>query len=92
MSSVLPGRTTALVLVDLQHWIVAMPWAPIGGIGVVEACIRLRDGFAEAEAPVVLVRYLRANSSDGGGAAESNRLVPALEPRPGEHLVTKRVF
>lgn len=84
------GARTALILVDLQQWIVDMPWAPVAGAEVVEACVRLRDGFAEAESPaVVLVRYLRADGGDGGGDAAANRLVPELELRASEHLVTK---
>jgi nicotinamidase-related amidase len=86
MPGILPGPNTVLILVDLQNWIVGMQWAPIAGGEVVEACVRLRESFAAAEAPVVLVRYLRA---DGGAAAEPNQLVPELAPQPGEYLVTK---
>lgn len=81
---------TALVLVDLQHWIVDMPWAPTTGTDVVEACARLRESFAAADPQsVVLVRYLRADGRDGGAAAPANHIVPALAPRPAEHLLTK---
>ncbi|MFJ5925410.1 cysteine hydrolase family protein [Kitasatospora sp. NPDC092948] len=84
------GARTALVLIDLQHWIVGMPWAPTGGSAVVAACAALRESFAAADPEsVVLVRYLRADGRDGGAGAPANQLVPALAPRPGEHLVTK---
>lgn len=66
-----------------------MPWAPIAGSEVVDACVRLREGFAKAEAPTVFVRYLRADGGDGGPAAQPNQFVPEIEPGPGEHLVTK---
>ncbi|MFI1418392.1 cysteine hydrolase family protein [Streptomyces sp. NPDC020731] len=72
---------TALVLVDLQRWIVDMAWGPVGGEVVVEACGRLRDHFST----VVLVRYVRA----GGPDAAPDQLVPGCTPRPGDHLVTK---
>jgi nicotinamidase-related amidase len=83
------GETTALVLVDLQHWIVDMPWAPIPGTQVVDACVRLRDGLADAKATTVIVRYLRADGCDGGPQAAPNQLVAALAPRPGDLVVTK---
>ncbi|MFG2947432.1 cysteine hydrolase family protein [Streptomyces adustus] len=81
---------TALVLVDLQRWIVDMPWQPIGGEAVTEACARLREHFADTgSSTVVLVRYVRADGADGGVGAAANLLVPGLEPRDGEQLVTK---
>jgi nicotinamidase-related amidase len=81
---------SALVLVDLQRWIVDMPWAPASGQDVVETCVRLRDGFSQSDPrAVVLVRYLRADGQDGGATAPANRLVPEFAPRPVEHLVTK---
>ncbi|MFI1889378.1 cysteine hydrolase family protein [Streptomyces jumonjinensis] len=84
------GARTALILVDLQQWIVDMPWSPTTGTDVVKSCVRLRDGFAEADAhTVVLVRHLRADGRDGGAEAPANRLAPALEPRADERLVTK---
>ncbi|MFD9002125.1 cysteine hydrolase family protein [Streptomyces sp. NPDC059582] len=81
---------TALVLVDLQRWIVDMPWQPTRGDVVSDVCGRLREHFASTgSATVVLVRYVRADGADGGVDAAPNRLVPGLEPRTGEHLVTK---
>ncbi|MFF3408997.1 cysteine hydrolase family protein [Streptomyces sp. NPDC002742] len=81
---------TALVLVDLQRWIVDMPWQPAGGDVVSDACERLREHFASTgSSTVVLVRYVRADGADGGVDAAPNQLVPGLEPRAGESLVTK---
>ncbi len=67
-----------------------MPWRPIGGDAVVEACGRLRDHFSDSgSSTVVLVRYVRADGADGGTGAAPNQLVPGCEARPGDHLVTK---
>jgi nicotinamidase-related amidase len=81
---------TALVLVDLQRWIVDMPWQPLGGDVVADACTRLREHFANTgSSPVVFVRYVREDGSDGGISAAPNQLISGFEPRTGEHLVTK---
>jgi nicotinamidase-related amidase len=81
---------TALVLIDLQRWIVGMPWQPADGAAVVEACGRLREHYTHADpATVVLVRYVRADGADGGPDAAPNQLVPGCAPRAGDHLVTK---
>ncbi|MFJ7904341.1 cysteine hydrolase family protein [Streptomyces sp. NPDC096198] len=81
---------TALVLIDLQRWIVDRPWQPVSGAAVADACVRLREHFTAADsAAVVLVRYVRADGTDGGLTAAPNHLVPALAARAGEHVVTK---
>ncbi|GAA4947260.1 hypothetical protein GCM10023238_12010 [Streptomyces heliomycini] len=72
---------TALVLVELQRWIVDMEWEPVGG-GVVEACGRPRDRFST----VIPVRYVRADGADGGRTPPPT----GRTPRPGRHLVTER--
>lgn len=89
MPGITPSPKTALVLVDLQHWIVEMALAPISGRAVADAAARLRDGFAAAGAPVVLVRYLRSDGGDGGAAAAPNQFVPQVAARADEHTVTK---
>ncbi|MEU3840455.1 cysteine hydrolase [Streptomyces sp. NPDC028635] len=81
---------TALVLIDLQRWIVDMPWQPISGDAVADACGRLREHAADTgSSTVVLVRYVRADGADGGVGAAPNQLVPACAPRAGDHVVTK---
>ncbi|MFI9823041.1 cysteine hydrolase family protein [Streptomyces sp. NPDC052013] len=81
---------TALVLIDLQRWIVDMPWQPVDGTTVVAACGRLREHFtADAASTVVLVRHVSADGADGGVSAPRNQLVPECAPRDGDHLVTK---
>lgn len=67
-----------------------MPWEPLAGGVVVDACAELREHFAKADSSaVVLVRYVRADGADGGVDAAPNRLVPGLEPGTVDHLVTK---
>jgi nicotinamidase-related amidase len=83
---------TALILVDLQHRIVDLPVAPRTGQEVVTAAARLRDAFVAAGAPVVLVRVVRADGSDGGDAADGNKFVPAIAPVADEHVITKHTL
>jgi nicotinamidase-related amidase len=90
---------TALILIDLQHWILEMrAWEPRPASAVVDACARLREGFAAARdsvpggngpAAVVLVRFLQADGADGGPEAPANRLHERIAPGPGDLLVTK---
>ena len=82
-------KSSALVVIDLQNWIVEMPWAPCSGTDVVDACVRLQEKFAEHDSNVVIVRYLRADGQDGGTANIANALVPQLRQRASEHVVTK---
>ncbi|WP_439383702.1 isochorismatase family protein [Amycolatopsis lexingtonensis] len=57
--------TSALVLVDLQERIVALPTTPYRGEDVVRNALRLRDAFREAGAPVVIVRVSRPDNPPG---------------------------
>ncbi|BFU47851.1 cysteine hydrolase family protein [Krasilnikovia sp. MM14-A1004] len=79
----------ALIVVDLQHWIVDMGLAPISGKDVVEKSVVVRDAFRAAGSPVILVRYLREDGLDGGATAPANQIVDALDPQLAEHVVTK---
>src|ERR1022692_2806568 len=88
----------ALLVVDLQEGIVGLPTAhPIAD--VVSHAARLADAFRSHDLPVVLINV------DGGapGRAEQSRrisefpagwtdLVPELNRRPSDHLVTKRTW
>ncbi|MEU9048095.1 MULTISPECIES: cysteine hydrolase [unclassified Kitasatospora] len=82
-----PG--TVLVLVDLQHWIVNRPSAPLTGTAVVRSAARLKTAFETAGLPVVLVRYARIDGSDGGPDSHANRFAPEVDARPGNEVVTK---
>jgi nicotinamidase-related amidase len=62
----LDSRTTALVLIDLQKPIVAMPLAPYSGPDVVKVASGLAENFRKAGALVVLVNV--AFAKDFGDA------------------------
>jgi len=65
----LPAATTALILVDLQKGIVAMPTEPRPGTAVLAAGQGLARRFRAAGAPVVLVTV--AFSADFGDALKT---------------------
>jgi nicotinamidase-related amidase len=95
-------RKTALVVIDLQRGTSKFPTIhPFHDI--VSNTLRLAEAFRRSELPVVLVTV--AFSPDGGDRLRSRtempprampadpelvRLVPELEPKPGDILVTKR--
>ncbi|WP_051836314.1 cysteine hydrolase family protein [Streptomyces sp. NRRL WC-3742] len=84
-----PATGSVLVLVDLQQWIVDRPVAPLPGEAVVRSAVRLKDAFAAAGRPVVLVRHARLDRSDGGPDSHFNRFAAGLEAGPGDGVVTK---
>ncbi|MFG1638703.1 isochorismatase family protein [Amycolatopsis sp. NPDC049252] len=57
--------TTALVLVDLQERIVALPTTPHTGETVLANALRLREAFRAAGAPVVIVKVSRPDNPPG---------------------------
>ncbi|MGA2042079.1 MAG: hydrolase [Roseiarcus sp.] len=59
----LEPRTTALVLIDVQKGVLAMPLAPHGAAQIVQNAARLGLHFEEVGAPVALVHV---GFSDGG--------------------------
>ena len=87
---------TALVVIDLQNGIVALPTAhPIAAI--VQHASRLADVFRSRGLPVVLVNV----TGRPPGRTEQTRLpgtlpsgfadfVPDLSPQPGDHVVSKQ--
>ncbi|WP_290054162.1 isochorismatase family protein [Amycolatopsis solani] len=79
--------TAALVLVDLQERIVALPTTPYRGEDVVANALRLRDAFRDAGAPVVIVKVSRPDNPPG------NELVfdamTALSEISHENAITK---
>ena len=78
----LDPATTALVLIDLQHGIVAMNVFPQTSTEVVERSRQLAQAFRAANAPVVLVTV--ANLPDGKDALQplADAMPPAGAPRP----------
>lgn len=71
----LDPKTTALVLIDLQHGIVSMNVAPQSSTDVVSRAAQLAKAFRAAQAPVVLVTV--GTSADG-----KDGLAPALDTPP----------
>lgn len=99
----LDPKTTALVLIDLQHGVVGMNTAPRSGKDVVVNATKLLARFRQLGAPVALVRV--AFSAGGADALkpvlDSNppaparpanwaELVPEVGPEPADILITKR--
>lgn len=77
----LPAATTALILVDLQKGIVAMPVEPHPGTAVLAAARGLAKRFRAAGAPVVLVTV--AWSPDAGDALRTPVDRPMQAPPGG---------
>jgi 3-hydroxyisobutyrate dehydrogenase-like beta-hydroxyacid dehydrogenase/nicotinamidase-related amidase len=77
-------KTTALVLIDLQHGIVAMPVAPRTGAAVVDAAASIANELRSAGGFVVLVRV--TPSADGGDALQpaTDQPVPVPAERPAD--------
>ncbi|MEU0969313.1 hydrolase [Streptomyces sp. NPDC005917] len=93
---------TALVVIDLQQGIVAMPTQPYSGAEVVARTVELADAFRAQDLPVVLVRVSFA--ADGADAVPGRTerqprglsfpegwdvVVDELNGHPGDILVTK---
>jgi nicotinamidase-related amidase len=89
---------TALIVVDLQTGIVALPTAhPIDG--VIARAAELAAAFRKHELPVVLVNVAGGAPGRneqpprvGGFPPEAMEIVAALERAPSDHLVTKRTW
>lgn len=99
----LPATQTALVLIDLQKGITALPVAPVSGATVVERAKGLAARFRAAKAPVILVNVAFAPdfsdalhthvdcsfSPPGGFAPDWSELVDGLA-QPEDLRITKR--
>ncbi|HMF54157.1 MAG TPA: isochorismatase family protein [Edaphobacter sp.] len=103
MSSLqLNPKTTALVLIDLQHGVVARPTAPYPAGEVVEISRRLAEGFRAKGATVVYVRVdinnfrqlpadeMMLDPSAPPPPAIASELVPEAGFQDGDLLITKR--
>jgi nicotinamidase-related amidase len=98
----LDPRTTALVMIDLQHGIVGRSLAPYGGAEVVARAKHLADAMRAKGAPIVWVRVLlnelRFPPADVSmhapgtppAPAEASELVPGIGIQPGDVVVSKR--
>ena len=98
----LNAKTTALVLIDLQKGILAMPVAPHGGSEVYERSMQLARRFRAGGAPVVRVRVSFGQDhvlaprqpvdqpSNLGGLPGGWDEFPDQPERDGDIVVTKR--
>jgi nicotinamidase-related amidase len=98
----LDPRTTALVMIDLQHGIVGRSLAPYGGPEVVARAKTLADTMRAKGAPIVWVRVLLnelhfpsadapTRAPDAPPApAQASELVPETGAQPGDLIVSKR--
>jgi nicotinamidase-related amidase len=96
-----PSRT-ALVMIDLQHGIVARTLAPYSGPELVGRAKQLADTLRAKGAAIVWVRVLlnelHAHSADAPtrspdappAPAEASELVPGIGMQPGDLVVSKR--
>lgn len=89
---------TALVIVDLQSGIVALPVVHPAQ-EIVQRSVALLDAFRRHGLPVVLVRVTAgapgrtdAGRSTGDFPAGFADLVPELKQQPSDHVVTKRTW
>jgi nicotinamidase-related amidase len=79
----------ALILIDLQTWITRMPLSPRHGAEVAARCATLAADSRAAGVPVWFVRYLDGTGPGADPDAPRNRILPALEARPDEPVITK---
>jgi nicotinamidase-related amidase len=98
----LEPKKTALVLIDLQHGITAMPTAPYPSAEVVEKGRRLAESFRKKGAPVVYVRVdmsdflqlpVDASLRDPNAPpppAIASEIVPEAGIQEGDLVITKR--
>ena len=97
----LEPQSTALVLIDLQHGIVARPTAPYSGEEVVSKAVLLANKFREKGALVVYVRVDLGNmqpiladvsraSNEPQPPAIASELLPEAGVQPGDLVITKR--
>ncbi|SKA38694.1 Nicotinamidase-related amidase [Enhydrobacter aerosaccus] len=89
---------TALIVIDLQKGIVALPAAHLIE-GVIANAVALLDAFRRHGLPVVLVNVagVAPGRSEQGITARAfpagwTDLIPELNPQPQDHLVTKRTW
>lgn len=78
------SHTTALMLIDLQEFVVATPTAPYPGPEVANRCGKLAAAFRAAGRTVVIVRIQRGDQPVPGGG-----LVTEATPLDSDILITK---
>ncbi|HLL66029.1 MAG TPA: isochorismatase family cysteine hydrolase [Micromonosporaceae bacterium] len=78
----------ALILIDLQEWVVQR-YAPGGGRAAAREAERARRSFRRSGRLVVHVRHLARDGSDGGADSPTNRFVDPVTVEDGEPLLDK---
>ena len=98
----LDSKTTALVLIDLQHGILGMPVQPYSADAVVKVSSKMAKAFREKDAKVVYVRVdlnnltplivdrSRMDPNAGPFPAIASELVSAAGFQESDLLITKR--
>lgn len=100
----LTPQQTALVVIDLQNGIASLPTAPHPAADVIRHTAEIAERLRAAGGFVVLVHVgpspdakdaLRpiidhAPTPSGNPPADWDQLVPAMAPRPGDHVLRKR--
>jgi nicotinamidase-related amidase len=96
---------TALVVIDLQNSVVALPGTPISTADVVNRTVELAEAFRKQQLPVVLVRVsIRPDGSDwvpgrteqgrrraaGETPTGADQIIDELAGHPEDIVVTKR--
>jgi nicotinamidase-related amidase len=80
---------TALVVIDLQNAVAALPGEPYATADVINRTVELADAFRKRDLPVVLVRV--SFSADGGdrptGRTEQQGRVTGTPPAGGDQIV-----
>lgn len=79
---------SALILIDLQEWIVER-YAPGGGMAAARAAEQARRLFREPGNLVVHVRHLALDGSDGGSDSSTTRFIHPVTVEDGEPVVNK---
>ncbi len=89
----------ALVVIDLQKGIVALPTGPNQIASVIEHSAKLAEAFRKHGLPVVLVNVaggapgrIEQARRAGTPAPDWADLIPELNQQPQDHVVTKRTW
>jgi nicotinamidase-related amidase len=100
MDFALDPKTTALVLIDLQHAIVALNLAPHSSAEVVSRAAKLADAFRKKGGTVIYVHVLVTEMArlpvdeplmrGGPPPPNASELVPEAGVQTGDLIVTKR--
>ncbi|MGX6606723.1 cysteine hydrolase family protein [Micromonosporaceae bacterium Da 78-11] len=78
----------ALILIDLQDWVVEL-YAPDGGPAAARAAEQARRSSRASGDLVVHVRHLALDGSDGGPGSPATRFVDAVTVEDDEPIVDK---